>query len=260
MRLRTTWRAAPAAAIAMLALAGCGGSGHKRAAPLQVGQVNAPVVAPAKAARHQRSTVHHAAVHHARAVKRAAPGKRTFTAVATGNPQALRGLAQKVSKAAGGRSGAVNTLSTPIQVKIHFTSTGGTDDAAFVSAADSVCSSYRATVRQIGGSATNLLAQENETQDLMNATAASLQQLRSLSPPASVASLAGRYVDLVTESVDDYIAAQSRSSSASEAVGTAAETQDVNMATVSAQDGDSAKAVAQQLGFHVCGSEGAEWL
>jgi hypothetical protein len=87
-----------------------------------------------------------------------------------------------------------------------------------------------------------------------------LKALRSLSPPASAAGLAGRYASLLTESVDDYILAQARSGSADEATGAASEAQDLTLANASGHDALEAKAVARRVGFRVCGSDGAEWL
>jgi hypothetical protein len=258
------WRAAGLLMPAVLVVAGCG-AGAKHLAPVQVGQVSTPTTA---AVASQQSSHHRHAVVRRKARRAPAPviahgGTAKFMATATGRPKALKSLAATVpggvvvSKA----SGNVSAPSKPKEKvrKPHFKTIGG-PEAAFIASADSICTSYRATVHGISADATTLSAQEAEMQNLINATSASLKQLEGLSPPTDLASLASQYVSDVGQSVSNFVLAQQRSNSLSELLGTENETQDMNYANASGQEALSAESIAQQIGFHVCGSAGAEWL
>jgi hypothetical protein len=126
-------------------------------------------------------------------------------------------------------------------------------------AADRICSSNRSTVRQIGAAATNWTLQQSELHDLAQATNGSVSKLQALSPPKNAA-LARRYTLLTKASIQDFLSAQQRSSSANEAVGVATERQDTAAAETSGREALAAQTAARKLGMRVCGSSGAEWL
>jgi hypothetical protein len=240
-----------ALAATTLALAGCGGSSPRPTA--SAGAPKAGRSAPGSRARagarrrHSgaRSPRAHVARSRRRRVARRSPRARPRTPgfVAAGSPSALRRLASILPSS--------SSCST---------SGGSNSGSRFLASADGICSGYRATVRGIGTGATTLALQEAELHNLVLATAAALRRLRALSPPRAGAGLAGRFVNLTATSVADFVYAQSRSGSTSEAVGVRSETQDLALARRSASAAVAAAAAARRLGLHVCGSPGAEWL
>ncbi len=242
----------------VVALAGCGGS--KSTSKVSAAGPVTPTLAAANADARPRHAAHRTRVAHRRSHAKplvAHGGTAKFAATATGRPGALKSLAASVP---GGTDAKGNGANAASAVKpVHFAHTGGTDEA-FVASADAVCTNYRATVRGIAAKATTVVAQEGEMQDLVNATSAALKRLEALSPPTVQAAPAGKYIALVGSSVRNFVLAQSRSSSTSEAAGTASETQDMNDANASSQEALSAQATAHRLGLRVCGSSGAEWL
>jgi hypothetical protein len=261
------WRIAALTMPAVLVLAGCG-SGSKHAVQ-QVGQVNTPTTATA-AVHHNSPRSHHRHVkaprkqpHHAPKPLIAHGGTAKFTPTATGRPKAIKKLAATIpgGVVVSSASSNSNKPAKPKETtrKTHFAKIGG-PEAAFISSADAICTSYRATVHSIAGTATTLASQQAEMQNLVNATSASLKQLEGLSPPADLAALAGQYVSDVGQSVSNFVLAQQRSSSLSELVGTENETQDMNYANDSGDEALDAQSAAQKIGFKVCGSAGAEWL
>jgi outer membrane murein-binding lipoprotein Lpp len=266
MRYGTQRRIAALTVPAVLLLAGCG-SGSKHAA-VQVGQVNTPTTATT-AVQHGSRHVHHRHVqaprktHHAPKPLIAHGGTAKFLPTATGRPKAIKALAATIpgGVVVSSSSGDSSKPSKPKETtrKTHFAKIGG-PEAAFISSADAICTSYRATVHSIAGTATTLASQQAEMQNLVNATSAALKQLEGLSPPTDLASLAGQYVSDVGQSVSNFVLAQQRSSSLSELVGTQSETQDMNYSQDSGQEALNAQSVAQKVGFKVCGSSGAEWL
>lgn len=138
---------------------------------------------------------------------------------------------------------------------------GQTSPALFVAAADAVCTGFRQEVRTTGSHATTLATQEGELQDLVGETAASLAQLSALTPPPGDATLLARFVALTRSSVRDFVQAQDRSTTIpTEAAQVALEDHDVQLAQDSAHDAAEAQTAAHELGLHVCGSPGAEWL
>jgi hypothetical protein len=171
--------------------------------------------------------------------------KSAFSPVASGNPHALDQLAATVEVArpspASGRS-------------------AGASEAGFAGSADAICAAYRRTVHATGAQAATLVAQQNELSTLVGETARALNELAALAPPAGEAALTARFIALTRTSVGDFVKAQTRSGSTSEATGTAGETQDMALAQRSADDALGAEAVAHRLGLRVCGSQGAEWL
>jgi hypothetical protein len=242
---------------AAIALAGCGGASHHRSASASVTPAAGAVPAadhvshrPVKPATNPKHAAPRPAPAHTsprpkpKAKAKASKVGQGFSATATGNPGALRALASTVP---GGSGQSV------------FASTNGSK-ARFISSADRLCRSFRSQVRTIGAHATTLKSQENELSDIVHVTSAALARFRKLAPPRADVALAVRFVRLTGTSVDDFVQAQSRSTSKSESVGTANERRDMNLADTSARNATAADAVARKLGFHVCGSEGAEWL
>src|SRR5581483_1559199 len=228
-----------AATIGAVALAGCGGSGPgAETSPLAADQ--APVPVPAAAAtngaaarrqsrggahRRDRATVHHkrgTVAHHASPPPVRAHGSTSaFSAVAIGDPQAIDHLAASVDTSSPGTSAAG-------------TSSAALSTGRLVAAADAICSSYRHTVRTTGSTATTLVAQQNELSTLVGETADALKRLGALSPPATESALLGRYVAATRASVADFVKAQTRSRSTSEAIGNAVAQQDLQYAQKSA--------------------------
>jgi hypothetical protein len=243
MSVRGRWAAV---VLGALALSGCGRSvPAAERSPLRAGtpvHAGTPVAAVplARRTRRQDRQARGAARHQRHA--NPTHGRTKFLPVASGSPRALDQLAALVEPS---RSSSSSAPSSPAQ---------------FVSAADGICTAYRHTVQATGAHATTLAAQQNELSALVGETAAALKRLGALAPPAGQVGLLARFIGLTRASVGDFVKAQTRSSSTSEAVGTSGEAQDMSLAQRSAQDALGAQAAAHQLGLHVCGSEGAEWL
>jgi hypothetical protein len=131
---------------------------------------------------------------------------------------------------------------------------------AFDIRADSICHANRVTLRRIGGAAKTWSRQQSELNDLVQATDASLTRLAGLTPGRQQRALARSFLSLTRTSIRDFLAAQTRSRSTSESVGTANEVRDTQLAEASGKAAVAAARKAQELGLKVCGSSGAEWL
>jgi len=205
-------------------------------------KVARPASGPRRSAGHAVFTDRHVST----LVRRSAAG--------AGIPVALHALAaQALPKPAAARKGHHSSGT------LTFARTGG-KPSVFLTSADAICRSYRTTVRGIAAQATTLALQEAELQNLVQASGAALRQLQALAPPKLGTTLAERFITLTSRSITDFVYAQTRSTSTSEAVGTANETQDMDFAQRSASDALDADTAARKLGLKICGSPGAEWF
>jgi len=250
---RPSARAGAAVAVAVLALGGCGGSSSPPRSKHAVSAVPG-LRAGSGGSRGSRATRSAAATAKAGPASTAGATGATGTVSvgATGTPVA--GAGSSAGTGAGTGAGSAQAA------KVTFAAPGGESRAQFVGSADSICRSFRAHARAIGAAATTLAAQETELKHLVTATEQSVKALTDLSPPTADAPGLRRFAEMTVGSVIAFADAQSRTSSTSEAAGSAVEAKDLAYSSRSSQDASAAQAAARRLGLHVCGSPGSAWL
>jgi hypothetical protein len=128
-----------------------------------------------------------------------------------------------------------------------------------ISAADAICRGYRHQVGSVG-KATSLSAQEHVYSDVVGAAQSALAKLRALAPPASDGPGFTLFVHQTSAAIGDFVAAQARTRSTQESVGVEAEQHDFAAFERAAHAAAAAQGAARQLGLHVCGSPGSDWL
>ena len=243
-----TIAAVAALAVALLAVAGCGGSGAPK--PSKSGVFVPPGLTttstgPSPAASSKSSTT---------------AGSATSGGASTSSTSAKTSAGGATTSAGGAAAPGSAGSGHHAAAKVTFAAPGQESAATFLSSADGICRSFRATARTIGAGATTLGTQEAELPHLLAATQSSLNALTELSPPAADEPGLRRFVTTTAAAVVAFGQAQTRTHSTSEAVGSRVEAQDLADSARSARDVVAAAAAARQLGLHVCGSAGAAWL
>jgi hypothetical protein len=132
-------------------------------------------------------------------------------------------------------------------------------DRRLVVSADAICRSYR---REVAGEndASTLPAQEQEYSDIVQAAQNAVQQLRGLTAPAAQASIFARFVEDTADAISSFEAAQQRSRSTQESSGVQTEQQDFTAFQSAGRSASAGDAAARALGMRVCGSPGSDWL
>jgi hypothetical protein len=136
---------------------------------------------------------------------------------------------------------------------------GSAPGGQFIVAGDAICRAYRRQVAPLGR-ATTLAAQEQVSRSLVNAARQAVGQLEALSPPAPRQPTFKRFTGMTSAAIDEFAVAQSRSTSTQEATAVAVRAQDLAAYQTAVGDAQAADAAARQLGFHVCGTSGSDWL
>jgi hypothetical protein len=129
----------------------------------------------------------------------------------------------------------------------------------FAAQADAICTTYRHNVSGLT-KATGLVAQERVFPTLLREARHAIAQLRALSPPAPDTAAFSRFTALTFAAVHDFVNAQTRSRSTSEAEGTAVSAKDFATFKKFGRETSAAGALARRMGMHVCGSAGSDWL
>jgi hypothetical protein len=235
-------------AVAVLAVGGCGGSSQPH--PKHAGSAAPGLRAGSGGSRGPSSTA---------ASSGTGAGSSAGTTGTTGTSTS--------STASSARTVSVSTTGTPVPragsapaAKLTFAAPGGESPAQFVGSADAICRGFRARARAIGAAANTLGAQETELKHLLAATEQAVKALTDLSPPTADAPGLRRFAEMTVGSVIAFADAQSRTSSTSEAAGSAVEAKDLADSKRSSEDAAAAQAAARKLGLHVCGSPGSAWL
>jgi hypothetical protein len=136
---------------------------------------------------------------------------------------------------------------------------GSAPGGQFIVAGDAICRAYRRQVSPLSR-ATTLAAQEQVSRSLVNAARQAVGQLQALSPPGLRQATFKRFTGMTSAAIDEFAAAQSRSTSTREATGAAVRGQDLAAYQTAVSDAQAADAAARQIGFRVCGSSGSDWL
>ena len=230
-----------AVALALPAIAGCGGSSSPQ---------------PAKRA---------ASVPAVSTTASAGPSSGSATAAGSTTGRSTSGPARAKRKHAAGATSSVRVETTPGSgglpvAKVAFAAPGSESRTAFISSADAICRSFRSRARAIGAGATTLVTQETELSRLLATAEQSAKALTELSPPASEAPGLRRFATMTVASVIAFAEAQTRTSSTSETVGAQVEARDLADSARSSHDATAATSAARQLGLHVCGSSGSAWF
>ena len=105
-----------------------------------------------------------------------------------------------------------------------------------------------------------MTATEQVAPTLIADARAAVTKLQALSAPSAAAANFQQFTSMTSSAIDQFEAAQTRSTSTKESVGVASEQQDYAAYENAITDAATAATAAQALGFQVCGSPGSDWL
>ncbi len=126
-------------------------------------------------------------------------------------------------------------------------------------AADGICRTYRQQVAPLS-SASGLTATEQIAPTLIGDARAAVTKLEALSAPSADVATFQQFTSMTSSAIDQFEAAQTRSTSTKESIGVASEQRDYAAYETAIKDAQTASDAAQALGFQVCGSPGSDWL
>lgn len=234
-----------ALAVALLAIAGCGGASSPTSA-------KRAVVVPAGG-----TTTSAGSSSGSSTAGGSATGSSTSSPAHANNKHAAPASTKATSSARVTTTPGSGGL--PV-AKVAFAAPGRESRTAFISSADAICRSFRARARAIGAGATTLVTQETELSSLLKATEQSAKALTELSPPVTEDPGLQRFATMTVASAIAFAEAQTRTSSTSETVGAQVEARDLADSARSSGDAIAAASAARRLGLRVCGSAGSAWL